>query len=133
MMDPVVRLTVFGRIAPKGSRTIGARRDGSRYTRPASKHEHDWTETVALQALSARPQPRPDAPYRVSLFFHFSRPKHPTHQWPSSLDIDKTTRAVLDGLVRGGLIDDDRHVVALVARKDWADGGENVRVLVEHA
>lgn len=130
-----VHLLVAGRIAPKGSRTLGVRRDGSRYSRPASPHEQDWTEAVAVEARVARPRVGTLLPpYLVWLGFRFAAPARPTHTWPSRLDVDKAARAVLDGLVRGGLLADDRHVVTLVAQKRWAaaTGGECVHVIVEH-
>jgi len=129
-----VRLTIPGRIAPKGSRTTGVRRDGRRYTRPASKHEHPWTEAVARHAMVAARSGPLDPPYRVTLMFFFGRPARPAHAWPSRLDVDKAARAVLDGLVRGRLLVDDRHVIDLRARVSWASGldGERVQVLVEH-
>ncbi len=130
-----VRLVVAGRIAPKGSRTLGVRRDGSRYSRPASPHEHDWTEAVAVEARVARSQVGTlPPPYLVWLGFRFAAPARPSHTWPSRLDIDKAARAVLDGLVRGGLLEDDRHVVTLVAQKRWAaaTGDECVHIVVSH-
>ncbi len=114
-----VTLTVYGQAAPKGSRTLAKRRDGSTYTRPASNREHRWTETVAKQALWTVNQSRtiPEPPYRVELTFYGARPKRPAHEHPSRADLDKLVRAVLDGLVTGGVLTDDRHVVELVASK----------------
>lgn len=129
-----VRLVVAGRIATKGSRTAGVRRDGSTYTRPASRHEHPWVETVARHAMLVAPGGPLDPPYRVALAFFYARPGRPAHAWPSRLDVDKAARAVLDGLVRGRLLVDDRHIVDLRASSTWAAGldGERVQVLVEH-
>lgn len=129
-----VKLTVPGRIAPKGSRTAGVRRDGQRYSRPASRYEHPWTEAVARHALVAARSGPLEPPYRVALVFFYARPARPAHAWPSRLDVDKACRAVLDGLVRGRLLVDDRHVIDLRARSSWASGldGERVQVLVEH-
>lgn len=130
-----IYLLVAGRIAPKGSRTVGVRRDGSRYSRPASKHEHAWVEAVAREAMAARSQVGMlPPPYLVFLSFRFSSPDRPAYPWPSRLDVDKAARAVLDGLVRGGLLSDDRHVVTLVAQKRSAAtaDGEFVHVVVSH-
>ncbi len=129
-----VRLSVHGRIAPKGSRTAGVRRDGRRYSRPASRYEHPWTEAVARHALLAARSGPLEPPYRVALAFFYARPARPAHTWPSRLDLDKAARAVLDGLVRGRLLVDDRHIIDLHARSSWASGldGERVQVLAEH-
>jgi Holliday junction resolvase RusA-like endonuclease len=132
-----VQITVYGVPAPKGSRIPGRRRNGTIYTRPASKNEHAWTEAVAEQAAwrvsqATADHPMPSAPYRVVLDFYCERPAKPSHPHPSRHDLDKLARAVLDGLVRGGLLTDDRHVVVLEARKQWAtaSGGEGVRVQI---
>lgn len=111
-----VRLTVQGKPAPKGSRTIGRRGDGSIFTRPASNAEHRWTDAVARMAQWRRGQdvgPLPEAPYSVELVFYCERPQRPSHSHPSRHDVDKLARAVLDGLVNGGLLSDDRHVTEL--------------------
>lgn len=129
-------MTVYGRVAPKGSRTLGRRRDGGVFTRPASNAERRWVDTVARQALWTRQQAAvTDPPYRVELTFYFAPPARASHPYPSQLDVDKCARAVLDGLVQGGLLEDDRHVVELVARKTWAETaeGECCRVIVSRA
>ena len=139
----MIRLMVTGTPAPKGSRTLGRRRDGSAFTRPASSGEHGWVEAVARAAQWRRAQALevpeagelPAPPYAVELLFLMPRPKRPTHGWPTRTDLDKLCRAVLDGLVRGGLLVDDRHVVELRAVKRWtaAPGGEGAQVTISAA
>lgn len=135
--DEAVRLVVVATIAPKGSRTAGVRRDGSHYSRPASPHEHGFTEAVAREALVCRAKGGArggaEPPYRVEVTFYFRRPGRPSWDWPSRIDVDKAVRAVLDGLVRGGLLEDDRHVVELIASKRWSAGLEHLAVVVSHA
>jgi len=136
-------LTISGVPAPKGSRTVGRRRDGSVFTRPASGGEYAWVEAVARTAQWRRAQALalpaagelPAAPYAVTLAFYCQRPARPAHAHPSRHDLDKLCRAVLDGLVRGGLLVDDRHVVELAASKAWAaaPGGEGVHVTIAGA
>jgi len=131
---------VYGVPAPKGSRTLGRRRDGSSYSRPAAAGEQVWTEGVARAAQWRRAQALelpaagelPGPPYLVTLAFMMPRPTRPAHAWPTRGDLDKLVRAVLDGLVRGGLLVDDRHVVELRATKAWAmaPGGEGVQVVI---
>ena len=73
------------------------------------------------------------APYDVALEFRLHTPrKHGA--WPTGADLDKLVRAVLDGLVQGGAISDDRHVTALTASKAFAPEAEcGVRVSVRRA
>lgn len=73
-----------------------------------------------------------EAPYVVALDFAMPRPARPAHPHPTRGDLDKLVRAVLDGLTRGGLIADDRHVIELAASKRWASerGAEGVAVTV---
>lgn len=129
-----VALVVRGRIAGKGSRTIRPLPDGRVVTRPDSKYEKPFVRAVAESAAVRRAEggDLPRAPYRVELDFYFDPPKRSAHPYPSRLDIDKTVRAVLDGLVAGGLLVDDRHVTELVARKSFAAavGEERVEVVI---
>jgi Holliday junction resolvase RusA-like endonuclease len=124
-------LRIAGEPAPKGSRTLGRRRDGSVFSRPASQGEAGWVEAVARSAMAARGTAQIEPPYTVELIFSLPRPARPAHAHPSRSDLDKLVRAVLDGLVRGGLLEDDRHVVRLVASKRWAapgDEGATIRI-----
>lgn len=119
--------TVLGTPAPKGSRTVGRRKDGSVFTRPASKGEKAWVEAVAAEARRHRPL---EPPYATTVCFYLRRPQRPAHGWPTRGDIDKLVRSTLDGLARGGLIADDRHVVRLVADKRWAHEEPGATVVV---
>jgi Holliday junction resolvase RusA-like endonuclease len=118
-----VSFRVPGTPAPKGSRIPGRRKDGSIFTRPASKGEKPWTEAVALIARGHRPPGgKPlEPPYKVELSFVMPMPKRPSHEWPSTGDIDKYVRSTFDGLVIGGLILDDRHIVDLCTSKRFGD------------
>ncbi len=117
-----VSLRIAGIPAPKGSRTIGRRKDGSTYTREASAAVKSWVEAVAYSARANRPQGKPlDPSYEVELVFSMPRPADPKYDWPTKDgDVDKLVRGVLDGMVQGGLLVDDRHVTALTARKQFS-------------
>lgn len=118
-----VQFTVPGLAAPKGSRTTGQRKDGSRYTRESSKRSKPWVESVILIARTKRPGGRTlEPPYDIALSFFLPRPDGPKYDWPvRDGDLDKLARGVLDGLTQGGLIVDDRHVTRLLAEKWFAD------------
>jgi Holliday junction resolvase RusA-like endonuclease len=109
---------VPGHPAPKGSRTFAKGRNFE-----ASKRSKPWVETVALIARGHRPPGgKPlEPPYAVELAFVMPRPKRPKYDWPTVGDVDKLDRAVLDGLVRGGLLLDDRHVINLCSSKRFGD------------
>lgn len=94
-----------------------------------SAHDPTTPDNTRLRADRSAP------PYRVRLDFCFARPAWPSHPWMSTLDVEEAARAVLDGLVSGGLFDDDHHVVELVACKRWAAiaAQEGLQVLVAHA
>lgn len=120
-----VTFSVSGQPAPKGSRTVGRRKDGSIYTRPANPREKVWTKTVAdsckeLEYLSP--------PYEVEVKFRFTAPGKSKYSYPSRNDLDKLLRSTLDGMVQGGLIEDDRHIVRLVSQKEY--GTEGAVILV---
>jgi len=114
-----VVLFVDGLPAPKGSRITGVRKDGKLYSRPAHKGEKMFGELVAMACLQHKTL---TPPYKIILNFHLPKPRKPSYDWPVRGDIDKLARCVLDGLVRGGLIVDDRHVTKLDANKVFATG-----------
>ena len=122
---------VEGRPAPQGSKSPGKYgfRESSKYL-PAwrnavKKATSDYVDGLALfDAI--------DQPVRVQTFFYVAPPKHTkaTHPVASSIgDGDKFTRAVWDGLVKGGLLADDRFIVQWSGGKDWA-GAERPGCLV---
>ena len=106
-----VEFTVSGEARPKGSRTVGIRKDGSRFTRPAAKGEREWTQAVARAAFAAAQGRQLRPPYEVSAWFGMPTPTRPKYPWPSRIDCDKLLRNLSDGLVWGGVIVDDRHIV----------------------
>jgi Holliday junction resolvase RusA-like endonuclease len=124
----VIQIDVEGRPAPKGSRIHGRTKTGKSFTRPASKYEKPWVDEVKRQAqIVMRHNPPCSPPYRVELEFRLKRPQRNQHQqtWPTAHDVDKLARAVVDGLVLGGAMSDDRHVIALTASKRYAEPGES--------
>ena len=120
-----VAFEISGCPAPKGSRTVGRRKNGSIYTRPANPKEKVWTKTVAASCADLTPL---EPPYDVEVKFRFTSPQKPSYKYPSRSDVDKLARCLLDGLVQGGLITDDRHIVRLVAQKEYGTEGAVVIV-----
>ena len=123
---------VEGRPAPKGSRIAGKTKSGKAYTYPASKFEAPWVARVAEDTRQTMRHERDlQMPYAVDLTFRLHKGRYAgrAHPWPTTHDLDKLARAVIDGLVRGGALEDDRHLVELHCRKDWApsDVQEGVR------
>ena len=125
----MIQFTVPGIPAPKGSRIPGRRKDGTIYTRPASKNEKPWAEAIAHVARGAGWLP---APYSVRIEFTFPRPKRPKYAWPSTIDVDKAARLAVDAIVTAGCIDDDRHVTELHVCKRFGDE-PGARVWIETA
>lgn len=67
----------------------------------------------------------------VLLDFHMPRPKSVRRARPSvKPDIDKLTRALLDGLTDSGVLKDDALVVSLHVEEWYADGDPFVNVRV---
>ena len=128
-MGERVSIVIAGIPSPKGSRIPGRRKDGTIYTRPANPGEKSWTEAIAYSARANRPGGKAlEPPYEIELVFSMPRPAKPSYEWPSKSDTDKLARCALDGLVDGGLLVDDRHVVKLSASKKYGTPGVTVSV-----
>lgn len=130
----MIRVQVEGRPAPKGSRIAAKTKEGKPYTYAASRYEAQWVASVAESTRQImRHQPVLVPPYCVDLMFLISltRPRNRKRAgpYPTRHDIDKLARAVIDGLVKGGAMEDDRHVVELRARKRWAQDAEQAGVV----
>jgi len=131
----MIRVEVAGRPAPKGSRIAGKTKRGKFYTYPASRHEVPWVTTVAdATRVVMRHHETPPPPYRVELHLRIARPLRgapSAYPWPTQHDIDKLARAVVDGLVKGKAMVDDRHVLSLHVVKDWVGPDEEPGVSAE--
>lgn len=132
-VEPII-VDVEGRPAPKGSRISGKTKSGKAYTYPASTYEKGWVEEVkhATQLVMRHRAPLPP-PYAVRLTFRFAKAKRHKYPWPTSADLDKLARAVIDGLVKGGAMQDDRFVRALTAEKVFTLEGQEPGVIAEIA
>jgi crossover junction endodeoxyribonuclease RusA len=133
-----LEIRVNGIPAPQGSkRHVG----GGRMVE-MSKAVGPWREAVRSETQRAIESWRPGkglpingttCAVGVHVIFTLIRPKS-HHRPDGSLrpgvperprtrpDVDKLTRAVLDGLTAGGAFEDDAQVVSLVAEKYYADG-----------
>jgi hypothetical protein len=151
--DPIVSTFVLA--DPKGGPVTQGSFDptGNGGFRHAKKGELDWwRERIEKQVRWHR---GPDAPTVTSavvvtlLFVAPRRPSHPKYRiWPVGTegDVDKLTRAAIDGLaintryqtvgrgdrkrklpyhVGAGVVDDDRKVIGCVAMKTYAQPGED--------
>jgi Holliday junction resolvase RusA-like endonuclease len=128
----VIVVDVVGRPAPKGSRIAGRTKTGRTFTRPASTYEAPWVEAVRdATQVAMRHHEQAPPPYSVALEFRLKEPAKYKAQmpwWSTTHDLDKLVRAVLDGLVNGGALADDRHVIALTASKRFVAPGEETGV-----
>ena len=87
-----------------------------------------WRHTVAARADIGITF---DCPVSVELTFVMPKPKKPRWSTPAvKPDLDKLTRALLDGLTDGGLLADDARVVRLLAIEEYAGEGNPVGVHV---
>jgi crossover junction endodeoxyribonuclease RusA len=114
-----VSFFVAGTPVPQGSKVI-ARGGGKTWLRDVNtKALKDWRRAVAVEADRGVEF---DVPVEVRLSFYLPKPQRPRWRVPAvKPDIDKITRAVLDGLVDGGLLADDSRVVGLKVTKRYAD------------
>jgi Holliday junction resolvase RusA-like endonuclease len=122
----VIRVDVAGRPAPKGSRNAGKTKHGKVYTYPASKHERPWVDAVTdATRVVMRHRTTPEPPYHVGLTLRIPKGRSRTsYPWPTQHDVDKLARAVIDGLVKGKALLDDRHVTSLTVCKLFVSNDE---------
>lgn len=81
------------------------------------------------RAAGATGIPTLEPPYEVHLSFSMPEPKKPKYGWPvNDGDLDKLVRAVLDGMQRGELITDDKHVTKITTEKKF--GTPHVAVII---
>jgi crossover junction endodeoxyribonuclease RusA len=137
-----MRIEVAGIPAPQGSK----RHAGGGRMVEQSRAVGPWREAVRHETQRVMSNggradnwwPTKTWPVTVQLVFRLPRPKSAAKgvKWPAKRpDLDKLTRAVLDGLVAGGAIADDGLVVYLSAKKTFASEtrGPGCDIVIEEA
>lgn len=127
------RLDFFvpGQPRPQGSK----RHVGGGQVVESSAYLPGWRRAVALVARNAAARQqwrRARDAVRVDLLYLFVQPKSNRAVWPVARwvgDLDKLTRAISDGLVDAGAIDDDSLVVQSCQEKAWGSRA-GVRVTI---
>ncbi len=118
----VITFRVNGTPAPQGSKT--RTRFGMR---ESSKRVKPWRDLVTQAAAITADQESLlgplTPPYRLDVWFYIPKPRttraaHPVA--PTVGDLDKLIRACGDAITQAGLIEDDRHIIRIVAEKAWA-------------
>ena len=123
MSDLVI--TVTGAVpAPQGSKSIS--RSGVMYE--ANPRLKPWRSLVTSQAMlerSARGLEMLLGPVEVEIIFTLPKPKTAGRfaQPDKKPDVDKLSRAVLDGLTEAAIWKDDGQVVKLIASKVYPASG----------
>lgn len=137
-----MKITVYGKAAPAGSKTAGVSKSGKLFVRDSSKGSYEWKKNVAREAAAAMARaplfagaleasftfyvPRPKGHYGTGKNAHVlkaSAPDHPT----TKPDVLKLARAVEDGMT-GVVYRDDAQIVTEKIRKVY---GEPARVEIE--
>lgn len=117
-----VGFTVYGTPAPQGSKRAFVARGRAIITEQV-KRSGPWRDRVAAAGVQAMGGASPfNVPVAVVILFRVPRPKKVKRPFPSvAPDIDKLTRALLDGLTAGGVLTDDALVVDLHVTKRYAE------------
>ena len=124
---------------PQGSKTAGVNGLGKPYLRDVNPRAlKAWRECVA-QATWRAMQEREfqidalQGPVEMICWFYFEKPKSNRTTLPISRqvgDLDKLLRAVSDGIVDGGGMDDDSQICQISGSKMWADGNTRPGVMI---
>ncbi len=119
----MISFTVYGTPVAKGS-TKAFVVKGRAVTTTNNPKTKDWQGLIATVAQGCRPENLYDGAVSVMLEFYFTRPKSvKKHKRPYPSvkpDIDKLTRASLDGLT-GIVITDDARITDIKAVKRYDD------------
>lgn len=140
MNRPSISFTVHGVAQPKGS-TRAFMPKGARFPVVTSDNKSlkGWEQTIRgeLQVVMARTNKATlaaifESPVAVGLRFHLPRPKSKKKaKYPTTKpDVDKLARAAIDAL-SGVAFKDDNQVVAVQARKVYADGAAKVEIIID--
>jgi Holliday junction resolvase RusA-like endonuclease len=124
-MTDTFRVFVQGKASSQGSKVGGKRRDGTVFTRPATKTERPWRQLLTDRISQEWDGPPWDGALELTMTFAFVRPKSgegKKRPWPSVRpDGDKLQRAVQDALKLAGAIVQDSHIVSWVGQKVYRD------------
>jgi len=127
-MTPQLTVTVLGPPKPQGSMRAFPAKGGKGavivHSTTTAGYRNQVADATALAVEETGWTP-PDAA-TVTINFDMPRPKSDPkwrrERWPWANrrpDLDKLVRLILDGLVAGGALDDDAHVVSLHATKRY--------------
>jgi Holliday junction resolvase RusA-like endonuclease len=111
---------VYGDPASQGSHSVI---NGRIVQVNSTKHKR-WRNAVVFAALDLIGEDWVpiDEPVELSVIFYLPRPKTATREFPSVMpDLDKLIRAVGDSLTTAGIISDDSRIIAIQAKKVYAD------------
>lgn len=129
-----LQFSVPGEPKPQGSKRGFVTKHGKvALVEQAGKPLKEWRNTIATCATRARIEHGWEAytqgPIGVSLVFAMRKPIRPRFPTPAFRpDIDKLTRAVLDGLTDAHVWQDDGQVVSLRVEKIYGQPGVNIRL-----
>jgi Holliday junction resolvase RusA-like endonuclease len=136
----MIRLVVYGRPAPQGSKIASRAKDGRVFVREASPRLRDWRYEVARTAREHIEVVEPlNLPVCMNIAFELPRPRsHLTKKgtlrkgapsYPSRPDLTKLVRAVEDALT-GIVWRDDGQVVMVQAYKAYAESATEPRCVI---
>lgn len=126
----MIEFHVPGDPIPQGSKKAFAR--GSRVVLvEANTRLKSWRAAVTLAARAAGRGRVLQGPIQVVLEFTMTRPRTSRREWPTvKPDLDKLTRAILDGVTDAGLWKDDSEVCEILAIKRYgSQAGATVRLV----
>lgn len=125
----LLRAVVHGTPIPQGSKTVASDGRGRAWVREDNPRLKPWRAQLRRRLAAVHAGAPYDGPVEVRCCFAFPVPASAPKSWralarfdwaPSTADVDKCVRALLDGLQAAGVLVNDARVVRVVAEKRYA-------------
>jgi len=144
--ETAIAFTVYGKPAQQGSKSAMVRNGRAIMFEANAKSKAEWRQSVVMAGQAAMKDGghlRLAGPVELRVTFFFRRPQShygsgkkaavlkssSPQQHVQTPDLDKLVRNIGDSLT-GVVVNDDRQIYSLIARREWTEDSERAEILV---